>query len=228
MQFSLSPKPQRHAQPQQQQQRHKTLLVMIQQWFMISYCLFILATITSSSTNTKCFALSSAATVLKDSSRVLAKMEEKKEDASKRPQVAFSHVHLYVDELKDLETYKDLEGRLNSFVKDCKAPLGQDISTQRDLWQSKHQPDHFDKTDATAAFVPQNRDLVQQLLSGFGFRVTGASTGTHTRSVLVTSKDRSGVQFLLTSKEAAGTSSGDENYNHFDAGMYRLSCTRVS
>ncbi|CAB9503861.1 expressed unknown protein [Seminavis robusta] len=143
-------------------------------------------------------------------------MQNKEE---KRPQVSFSHVHLYVDDLKDLEVYKDLENRLNGFVKGCKEPLGQDIPTQRSDWKAL-QPDHF-SSDKPTAFVPQNRDLVQQLLSGFGFRVTGARYATNdacnTRSVLITSKDPSGVQFLLTAKDPAAESKEHDSYHHFDA-----------
>lgn len=157
-------------------------------------------------------ALSSA---VLDTARI-AKMQSNE----KRPQVSFSHVHLYVDDLEELEVYKDLEGRLNSFVKDCKTPLGSDIPTQRKLWKSV-QPDSFVEKEPTA-FIPQNRDLVQQLLSGFGFRVTGARyAASNTRSVLVTSKDPSGVQFLLTAKESSAQeepqSKSHDSYRHFDS-----------
>jgi len=143
----------------------------------------------------------------------------------KRPQVSFSHVHLYVDELKDLNIYKDLEDRLNRFVNACDIPLGQDIPTQQALWENKYQPDYFDLPSKSAAFVPQNRDLVQQLLSGFGFRITGFrypddTSSCNTRSLLVTSKDPSGVQFVLTAKDSnAPLSAGNEcrdPYHHFD------------
>lgn len=163
-----------------------------------------------------CEALSSA---VLDRARI-AKMQSGDE---KRPQVSFSHVHLYVDNLKDLEVYKDLEDRLNCFVDDCEAPLGSDIPNQRKLWQSR-QPDHFSSNDPSA-FVPQNRDLVQQLLSGFGFRVTGARYTTsaanecNTRSVLVTSKDPSGVQFVLTARDpSVDPDVSQDSYHHFDAG----------
>jgi hypothetical protein len=154
-----------------------------------------------------------------DTARVL-RMQQNKQ--SKRPHVSFSHVHLYVDHLKDLQVYKDLEDRLTGFVKDCKSPLGQDIVTQQDNWR-KVQPDHFAPVDE-AAFVPQNRDLAQQLLAGFGFRVTGARYGAaNTRTVLVTSKDPSGVQFLLTAKDAQANGQQD-TYRHFDAGKYGMEC----
>lgn len=194
----------------------------------------LVASVLSITNITPISALSTAAVDKLDLSRI-ARMQNKEE---KRPQVSFSHVHLYVDDLKDLEVYKDLEDRLNGLVNDCgKVPLGKDIPTQRKLWQTRFQPEYFDKVSsplpdhpaaAPTAFIPQNRDLVQQLLSGFGFRVTGSTpTDGTTRSVLVTSKDRSGVQYLLTAKDhktkAVSSSnsdvkSGGNKYHHFDAG----------
>ena len=161
----------------------------------------------------------SSSTVLDTAS--LLKMQQNKPE--KRPQVSFSHVHIYVDQLKDLHVYKDLEDRLTGFVNNCKTPiLDQNIVTLQEEWR-KVQPDHFPSsttttTSTTAAFVPHNRDLVQQLLAGFGFRVTGARYGvSNTRSVLVTSRDPSGVQFLLTAKDLQADALHD-TYRHFDAG----------
>lgn len=166
------------------------------------------------------FALSSA---VLDTTKI-AKMQSNKE---KRPQVSFSHVHLYVDHLEELEVYKDLENRLSQFAKECKAPIGEKLEEQRQLWKTI-QPDSFSGKDPSE-YVPQNRDLVQQLLAGFGFRITGCrypsdlggGSNCNTRSVLVTSKDPSGVQFLLTAKDPIYQSDADiqkDPYNHFDVG----------
>lgn len=191
---------------------------------LVSLLIAALLVITTNSNLTTCEALSS--TVL-DRARI-AKMQKGDE---KRPHVAFSHVHLYVDHLKDLSVYKDLEDRLNSFVKECDAPLGNEIPQQKKLWESVHQPDHFISKQDDSSFVPQNRDLVQQLLSGFGFRVTGARYATNTdapsntRSVLVTSKDPSGVQFLLTAKDQEAPAEKNDSYHHFDAGETMPLCS---
>lgn len=174
--------------------------------------------------STAIYTTSALSSAVLDTARI-ARMQNTEE---KRPKVSFSHLHLYVDELKDLETYKDLEDRLNGFVGDCESPLGKDIPNQRSLWQAKHQPDHFETPLPKAAFIPQKRDLVQQLQAGFGFRVTGArypskdnDSSSNTRSVLVTSKDPSGVQFLLTAKDksvdAGATTQVGKSYQHFDA-----------
>lgn len=105
-------------------------------------------------------------------------------------QVSFSHVHLYVDHVEDLSFYKHLEDSLsnNQCVNDV-------------------------------PFVPQNRDVVQQLLAGLGFRVTGARISPqqcNTRSVLVTSRDPNGVQFVVTAIDPSSTVQQDE-IRHFDA-----------
>ena len=112
-------------------------------------------------------------------------------------QLSFSHVHLYVDYVEDVAVYKTLEDKLNS----GNASFG-----------------------AGAPFVPQNRDVVKQLMAGFGFRITGArmSCGaTNTRSVLVTSKDPKGVQFVVTAMDPNSVVKQDE-ICHFDASEYSI------
>ena len=86
--------------------------------------------------------------------------------------ISFSHVHLYVDKVEDLQVYKDLERQANN--DDFPAP--------------------------EVSFVSQNRDVVKQMIVGLGFRVTRARYGS-TRSVLVTSKDPRGVQFVVSAAD---------------------------
>ena len=60
----------------------------------------------------------------------------------------------------------------------------------------------------------------QQLIAGFGFRITGCypAINSSTNSVLVTSSDPNGIQILITTvNNAVKKSDGDENYLHFDA-----------
>ena len=45
------------------------------------------------------------------------------------------------------------------------------------------------------------RDVVEQLISGLGFRVTASHAGGGTRSVLVTSRDPAGAKFLVTARD---------------------------
>lgn len=110
-------------------------------------------------------------------------------------QVSFSHVHFYVDHVEDVDVYKQLEDKLNN---------GGDV------------------TENDTTFVPQNRDVVKQLLAGFGFRVTGArvdSDMSNTKSVLVTSKDPQGVQFVVSALDPDSSVEQDD-VRHFDASKW--------
>lgn len=139
------------------------------------------------------------------------------------PKISFSHVHFYVDHLEDLETYKELENRLNSF---CQA----NTSTAA-LPLSWHDPITKSMATPPMSFQPQGRDLVRQCLAGLGFRITGArypshddedgTKGSNTRSVLITSRDSEGVQFIVTAMAPETKTLAHENkvqYQHFDAG----------
>jgi 4-hydroxyphenylpyruvate dioxygenase-like putative hemolysin len=117
-----------------------------------------------------------------------------------------------VDQVQDLQIYKDFEDQLNQFsnLVDPNASL----TEKQALWQSLTSSQQPQPT-----FVPQNRDVVKQLQASFGFRVTAARYNHHpqshantgkdgdddktrttvtTRSVLVTSPDPEGVQIVVT------------------------------
>ena len=140
--------------------------------------------------------------------------------------VSFSHVHLYVDKLEDLSVYKDLEDKLCEF---SRHPVHQDgealLEQKRQVWQSIAGNTGNDEEE----YVPQNRDVVKQLLSSFGFRVTGArypsnddDTSSNTRTVLVTSRDPTGVQVVVTALDHDDSSDRhhakqDDAFRHFAA-----------
>lgn len=136
----------------------------------------------------------------------LRQQEESDDDALSTPannndtndvQVSFSHVHLYVDHVEDIVVYKQLEDRLS-----CG---GEAINNN------------------SKPFIPQGRDVVKQLLAGFGFRVTGARISresSNTQSVLVTSKDPQGVQFVVTAVDPESSVEKDD-VGHFDANNVR-------
>lgn len=142
------------------------------------------------------------------------------------PKVSFSHVHFYVDHLDDLQTYKVLEDRLNCIY--------QVNTSTTALPRSWHDPTPEVPVTPPMLFQPQRRDLVRQCLVGLGFRITGArypsydnengTKASSTRSVLITSRDPDGVQFIVTAKAAEienGTAAiGKDHYQHFDAGMF--------
>ena len=110
------------------------------------------------------------------------------------PSVRFSHVHFYVDHVELVETYKELENVVNS--DEIRENVNDDL------------------------FVSQNRDVIRQLIVGLGFRVTGYHHGDQTRSMLVTSKDSEGVQFVITSvakpdNDKIASNIDKQEYHHF-------------
>ena len=131
--------------------------------------------------------------------------------------VSFSHVQVYVDHIADMEVYKELELKMNQFS-EAAPPKAASLDEKRSVWKSMS-GDTGDKMDP---FVPQNRDVIKQLIVGFGFRVTAyrfpsEGCSTNSRSVLVTSEDLRGVQVVITAiDEESGV--GVDSYHHFDAG----------
>eukprot|EP00939_MAST-03C_sp_MAST-3C-sp1_P001348 g1348.t1 len=95
----------------------------------------------------------------------------------------FHHVHVYVDSLDTIASYKNLEADLNNFSKSG-------------AWTAKqrYRPN-----------VAASRDLVVQLLSGPGFRVVASYEGAKTRNIMVQSSDgQEGTRFVFTAPKAAG------------------------
>jgi len=173
--------------------------------------------------------------------------EQRPDDINPVPSVSFSHVHLYADELDDLDAYKALEGRLNEFAaavakrsNDDDAPLS--IAERRRIWESVVAENSAETSSSAKGaadspsplpappsspsfFAPHGRDVVKQLLSGLGFRVTAAryddghneggavAAGDGTRTVLVTSRDPDGVQILVTAKNPARQGQGQQRHH---------------
>ena len=148
-------------------------------------------------------------------------------------QVAFSHVHLYVDKLEDIQAYKRIEDKLNAFATE--------VSRSNDIYSNGR----FDLKVATRAwrslgddeeisnepFLPHGRDVVKQLLCGLGYRVSGmmypsSDNSCTTRNLLVTSRDPNGVQVVVSAVDETqndgmknvGESKEEVKYLHFDAG----------
>jgi hypothetical protein len=132
--------------------------------------------------------------------------------------LSFSHLHLFVDHLESLDVYQRLEAKLNHFHD---VSSGRKLEDKRKLWALL-------SGSETKPFVPQKQDVVKQLMTGFGFRVTGyrfpsKKNHANTESVLVTSKDPNGVQILVTAAvdgDGAADNETDE-FVHFDLEYYR-------
>jgi hypothetical protein len=140
------------------------------------------------------------------------------------PQVKFSHIQIYADSLDDLEVYKKLEQDLCEFAAVLELQQNKDNIYQqekRQLWQSIVSQGSGERE--FEEFIPQNRDVIKQLMVGFGMRVTAAHRGCGTKSFLVTTKDHGGVQIVVTTKDSSDEAPcGDADghgIHHFEAGM---------
>ena len=170
-------------------------------------------------------------------------------DGAKKPgkidvDVKFSHVHLYTDKLEDISVYKDLESTLNSFVS------GHDLDDMhlnmpyyKKSWQAldNNQDKNGDgdvDISASEEFVPQNRDIVKQLLAGLGFRITATAQTKGTSHMVVTTKDQSGVQFVISAQDNADGDSDeegegemntddDQDYDHSRGSFHHLGSNQI-
>jgi hypothetical protein len=139
--------------------------------------------------------------------------------------VCFSHIHLYVDRLENVNVYKDLEDRLNQFAgKVASSAVTSSLAEKQAIWKSiSGNADSSNENDNTV-YQPQNRDVVKQLLAGFGFRVTGTcypeEGSSNTRSVLVTSRDPRGVQILISAVDHDTSEATPHRYPYFDASKW--------
>lgn len=151
----------------------------------------------------------------------LLEAQESKHDAS----LSFSHVHLYVDRVEDLDVYKQLERDLLSATESGMHVDGStdclDYETCRETWNAVVCADN---SCAGQPFVSQGRDVVKQLMTGLGFRVTASTEGAqdlagsaNTRSLLVTSRDPNGVQYVVTAINDEAAADSTNAYYHFDA-----------
>lgn len=134
--------------------------------------------------------------------------------ATEEATVSFSHVHLYVDHLEDLADYKALETTLNQF---CWTQDHANAIALARRWRDEH--------GVQLPYQPQKRDIVKQWIAGLGFRITAArypsdEVRANTRSLLVTSKDFNGIQFVVTAVADTESTSLTDEYRHFDAGKF--------
>lgn len=116
--------------------------------------------------------------------------------------VRFSHVHLYCDSIKDLDEYKKLEAKLNSFVPSVAGSAGgaTDVIAGRSKWLTLGETLGYPATGEKdpAQWKAARQDIVEQMLVGLGWRITGVHRGPETTSLVVTSADPEGVKFVAT------------------------------
>jgi len=114
----------------------------------------------------------------------------------------YDHLQFFVEDLRPLSHYKAIEERLNEFARLVPRAEGApvDITAAREVWRKMG-----DSADPNA-FEVHGRDLVEQMLYGFGWRITGQHEGAETRSLLLSTPDTAGVRFVLTCNTRDGTS----------------------
>ncbi|GMH46667.1 hypothetical protein TrRE_jg3029 [Triparma retinervis] len=125
------------------------------------------------------------------------------------PALSFSHIHLYTKELKPLSEYKSLEQRCNDFASASGFTPTQagveSLEEMQKIWTSMDVSGYSpvaSETSPANSYISQGRDVVAQLICGLGFRVSSVYDGADTTTMLVTSPDNTGVQFVVTAQKA--------------------------
>lgn len=157
--------------------------------------------------------------------------------------IQFSHVHLYVDHVDDLDEYKQFEDSINKFHHDYDSTASSSSSSSnshdqsagqgrpmnvikgKEIWTSIQDSIAMSPHASSESYLSHGRDVVKQLIAGFGFRVTGCYPAAHatsaSKTVLVTSSDPKGIQIVVSSLDnTRGDVVNDEKYLHFDPGQW--------
>jgi len=105
----------------------------------------------------------------------------------------YDHLHFYVDALRPLAHYKEMEARLNDFAR--RVPT---VGASIDVIAARAEWCKLGASADPGLFQVHGRDLVEQMLCGFGWRITGQHEAHDTRSLLLSTIDPSGVRFVVT------------------------------
>lgn len=116
--------------------------------------------------------------------------------SSSSSSLSFSHVHAYCDTLKPLSEYKLLEKKLNVFAK--LTPDGIEAGRKAWLDLSEKHGNPITGVKDPAEWMGAEQDVVEQLLVGLGWRITGKHVGSSTHSLVVTSPAKQGATFIFT------------------------------
>ena len=132
----------------------------------------------------------------------VALLRVRMEEASTTLSCKYDHLQFFVDDLRPLSHYKAIEDRLNEFARLVPRAEGApgDIALAREVWRK------MGRSADPTEFGVHGRDLVEQMLYGFGWRITGQHEGPETRSLLLSTPDMAGVRFVLTCNTRGGTS----------------------
>eukprot|EP00929_Paragymnodinium_shiwhaense_P003041 TRINITY_DN103432_c0_g1_i1.p1 TRINITY_DN103432_c0_g1~~TRINITY_DN103432_c0_g1_i1.p1 ORF type:complete len:732 (-),score=93.24 TRINITY_DN103432_c0_g1_i1:11-2206(-) len=118
------------------------------------------------------------------------------------PQVRFSHIHMYADTLRPIHDYKKLEKTLNALASATGSggQSGVDLATVRDHWLSSREKHEEPVVGLKTVddWQGSGQDVVEQMLVGLGWRVTGVCDSSETKTYALTSSDESGVKVVVT------------------------------
>lgn len=133
----------------------------------------------------------------------------------------FHHIHVYCDSLNEVAHYKGLEAKFNKLQPEVvKMPNVTDGQAKfKELFSASEIP----------KFVSQKQDLLQQLISGLGWRIAGWHEGGGLRTALVRSSDERGVKFVLSAplgEPASKKRKTDEEYDHFSVAHHERYCSQ--
>jgi|EP00927_Polykrikos_kofoidii_P052986 hypothetical protein len=153
--------------------------------------------------------------------------------------IQFSHVQFYCDTLKPVDDYHKLQEKLNVFVADgatrrakTSAGAGEDVTAGRKAWLTLGEKygDPVTGSVDPDKYQGAGQDLVEQLIVGVGWRMSGADSSGSTHSIAMESPDPRGVKFVLTAHktktllelskcepETKRAHVDANKYDHFDA-----------
>jgi len=124
----------------------------------------------------------------------------------------YDHIQLFVDKLQSVETYKRMESSFSAFSDELKKEGGSSTAG-RNLFVSKHEPACPQKSVKPEDYSPTKQDIIQQLICGLGWGVTGVSATTTTKSVLVSSPDAQGVKVIVTARADENTTATTDGWS---------------
>lgn len=110
-----------------------------------------------------------------------------------RMNLSFDHIHLYVDSVSSLESYKTLESLHNQF---CDGDL------TRSRWEELCK-NHGRTALVPDDYTPHAQDVIEQLIVGMGFRTTGIGAR---GDILIASPDSGGVRIVVSPKVSTASS----------------------
>jgi len=128
--------------------------------------------------------------------------------------IQYDHLQFFLDKLKPLDHYKAIEEKLNAFGRACSDKGIALTSGPRDTAAAREQWQLLGASVDPSAYCSQRQDLVEQMLYGFGWCVTGIATVDGTTSVVLATDDPRGIKFVLTAP-----SSEKESQTSVDSGI---------